>query len=134
MKDGTDHDRLDAEIAARVMGYTRRPSSTVTYSAARRTYEPDLRPVWVTPDGLGAGHTPPRYFRDMATAWQVVEQLRKRDIWLYSLEQRWLGETVTRCIFEWHDPERGLRHAQELSKTAPLAICLAALRAIEEQQ
>ena len=64
----------------------------------------------------------------MSDAWLVVESIRKRGIWLHSLEQKW--EESTRVFFEWRDTDRGLLFAQEMGSTAPHAICLAALNAI----
>lgn len=75
----------------------------------------------------------PHYSTDISAAWLIIGALRQRDIWLYSLEQHWEGET-TRVIFEWRSTKQGLRFAQEFSDTPALAICLAALAAIGGNQ
>jgi ABA sandwich protein len=128
---------LDAEVAERVMGW-RWDEDRCRVCGWPLSAEPIHG---CTPDNCSMRPPPTRradevapYSTDIAAAWLVVEALRRRGIWLYSLEQRWLGEDMTRAIFEWRDPERGLRHVQEMCAPPPLAICLAALAAVCERE
>ncbi len=74
----------------------------------------------------------PRYSEDIAAAWEVVEKMRENEVLLwtqlspggnYRIEiRRFLKSDVTDSIWE-------KAQGYEVADTAPLAICLAALRA-----
>jgi hypothetical protein len=120
---------LDALVAEKVMGWKPDPARCrlCGWPLSDGMCTPDncsLRPLPIVPYDI-----PPDYSTDIAAAWQVVEHLRERDIWLDSLEQKWESE-MTRVIFGWRDPERGALFAQEMGDTPAHAICLAALRAV----
>lgn len=114
---------LDAEVAERIFGYT--------LDWEFSDLMPDAAPcVHELRDEYDEWGVLPNYSTDIAAAWQVIDYLRERNIWLYSLEQRW--SNLTRAIFEWQDPEHGSRHALALEDTPMLAICAAALKAVGE--
>ena len=107
---------LDALIAEKVMGLTRHDESYVAEGVGKV-----LRFVWR--DGCGTcvysgDMFLPHYSTDIAAAWEVVE---KADLWsLYGS----IGDGPYRACIQFGDRE-GLMTAD----TAPLAICLAALKA-----
>ena len=78
----------------------------------------------------------PRFSTDIGAAWQVVEKVQADNPgWRFSLlggdEGWWNAE-----FFGHIDPTKnyGQRHSSEYAPTAPLAICLAALRALENKE
>jgi hypothetical protein len=75
----------------------------------------------------------PRYSTRIDDAWRVVEHLATGGLWLDSLEGKW--EEMWRCTFGQHalEPGYGQRYHQGTADTAPHAICLAALAAVEQE-
>ena len=111
---------LDALIAEKVMGLTRHDESYVAEGVGKV-----LRFVWR--DGCGGcvysgDMFLPHYSTNIADAWEVVE---KADLWsLYGS----IGDGPYRACIQFEDRE-GLMTAD----TAPLAICLAALKAVSQE-
>ncbi len=103
---------LDALVAERVMGYTVRRGPGANYDGMLLPWE-----VW---DRDGKSWNPIKYSADIAAAWQVIEKLADRDpmiaIWGYED-----GTAGWFCDFE------GIK---DHARTAPHAICLAALKAV----
>lgn len=107
---------LDALVAEKVMGwkrYGRRNSGT-----------------WTAPGGFNASAGSwPTYSTDIAAAWEVVEAMQKK---------AWVTEVSADCFVDgrpagftahcWYDDDS--RH-YATADTAPLAICRAALQAME---
>lgn len=105
---------MDALIAKKVMGLQKCGDSFV--------------------DGLywlpsGIPDYPPEYSSDMSAAWQVVESLRKRD---YRIFLSYARNIVTITLD--HDNHHKDMDFWIEAKTAPLAICRAALLAVMENQ
>jgi|CXWL01.1.fsa_nt_gi hypothetical protein len=67
----------------------------------------------------------PCYSTDISAAWLVVEKLRERG-WKIEL----FGRTDCWCVLFEQGPNHTLQTAIEDADTAPLAICLAALKAV----
>lgn len=109
---------LDELIAEKVMGYSMCekpwPNSTEIYRS------------WVSPEGMHAGFDLPHYSTDIAAAWRVVEELSPKIIvgpspWVLGKYVATWGacDSYADC-FDWLEAD-----------TAPHAICLAALKAVE---
>lgn len=121
---------LDALIAEKVMGWE---AVNDELEIAKREGNPDLvdsqrwhrRKVWFKGNEKMACEecgTLPAYSTDIAAAWEVVE---KADLWsLYGS----IGDGPYRACIQFEDRE-GLMTAD----TAPLAICLAALKAVSQE-
>lgn len=110
---------LDAAVAERVMGWTR---THETHRLHGRTYLRGAAPA------TGRLQAVPAYSTDIAAAWLVVEKLREHG-WFPSVQAqeecgqlggRWLCEVDPRFSFIDGD-----------GSTAPLAVCRAALAAME---
>lgn len=67
--------------------------------------------------------------KDIADAWQVVEKLRERKI--FSLYDAWDEDDnkIFCAVFEYNDTYHVVEY-KEYAETAPLAICLAALKSV----
>lgn len=104
---------LDALIAEKVMGL-------IAYKVQLVAPPPRVRTI----DELQRVGSPlPHYSADIAAAWEVVE---KADLWsLYGS----IGDGPYRACIQFEDRE-GLMTAD----TAPLAICLAALKAVSQEE
>lgn len=101
---------LDATIAEKVMGWTLRGEHPIFGS-----------PVYAT------GHSDtllPKFSTDIAAAWTVVEQIKAE--WIVTME---IDEHVTRVGFGKNYASTPIEFSQS-AKTTPLAICLAALKAV----
>lgn len=106
--------RIDAEIAEKVFGLD-------PLNARHGLHENgDLEYYW----GYPVGHdVAPRYSTDIAAAWQIIEHLQKQG-WGFELMDR--GAQVS-CIFNTNPDD--LYYSTD--DTASLAICKAALKAVE---
>jgi len=130
---------LDALVAEKVMGWIGSVFKGPTLRIGNR-YLHEGDPIWTTPegdlyhrarsiDGSYVGDDCPHYSTDIAAAWQVVEKVREKyvinieidceNIWV----ELWQDST--------DEPSNYKQVADEYGDTAPLAICLAALKAIE---
>jgi len=103
---------LDAKIAERLMGFTDViPIPTGVYEGSEHGG------VWTEI---------PRYSTDIAEAWKVVEKVK--DLWP---DIEWIHkENIWRVTMMVSGPD----FIEEEAGTAPLAICLAALKATEDSQ
>jgi hypothetical protein len=115
--------QLTAEIAEKVMGW--KPYSK------RRAYTPGA--TWTHPDGYNASYGSwPNYSTDIAAAFLVVEKMRDRGRHWRAVQSCIAGEryrvgfTATGCSGGWH----GVPEHEAVADALPLAICLAALKAI----
>ena len=82
-----------------------------------------------------SGHSVWNPSGDIAAAWLVVEYLRglpNRGVWLEELSGRY--EESYRCGFSWIEGAGGTNFRQAIGDTAPHAICLAALEAMEARR
>jgi hypothetical protein len=109
---------LDALVAEKVMGIKAyRVNQDMEVFTNRRQFL-DKGDYWYTPS-KDATHALPYYSTDIAAAWLVVEKMRGPDFRL-NKDGDWVccfGGTITFC---------------GEGDTAPLAICLAALKAVSE--
>jgi hypothetical protein len=113
---------LDTLVAEKVMGWTKWRSPVVPRGSA----EPDC---WLTNDRTSPtfkiAHWSPS--TDIACAWQVVERMRDRG---FALELHYeFG-----CSIQWvadFSNDGWSSTGEQLGDTAPLAICRAALAAVE---
>ncbi len=112
---------LDALIAETVFGYT----LDYEFADLHVPFAPHVKELRNQYDQWGIL---PHYSTDIAAAWLVVGALRARGMWLEELSGRYEGHY--RAGFAWRDPERGLLYRQAMEGTAPLAICRAALEAL----
>lgn len=115
---------LDAQVAEKVMGWRKDGAMWVTAEGR-------------TPDGwdYASREVLPNFTESISWAWQVVEKMWPRmpktswGIYRFQLNRRDSGEWV--CEFA-PDAEGDWRsHAVGKADTAPKAICLAALAAVE---
>lgn len=123
--DSREQDALDALIAEKVMGWERQPSAGPF---------PELNPKgywWRIPEtGWGRQDFHPSLF--IADAWMVVEKLKALPYAkgdqdpISELRLWWSNQTKT-----WHCRTWGENFYEAKADTAPEAICLAALKAIE---
>lgn len=123
---------LDAEISRLVFNRPLRLADRVKIND-RWVDTPTWIDDWYTPEEMGAGTSagmkPPRYSTDMAAAWGVVEKMRGRDLCM-DLMCYPHGGSGWWCSFD--SPLSSFRRWQARScETAPLAICRAALQALE---
>lgn len=103
---------LDALVAEEVMGWMRRGN-----------HDPIDDPAeWRMPNGIEGEEVPPCYSTSIASAWEVVEILRERRIFL-----RVSPLPQTYDVQRW-DEEQWVETTE--ADTASLAICLAALKAV----
>lgn len=107
---------LDALIAEKVMGYDVKTWNEV-YEVAKR--KEDI-PVIVLEEKQC--RSIPRYSTNISDAWQVVEELSA----YYGVEV--YQDKVVPC--ECNVYHLGSRKSRAIADTAPLAICLAALKAV----
>ncbi len=123
---------LDALIAERVMGHPGRFVERI-YINDRWWDCKTWLPWEEEPDkphgGTAVGQMPPRYSTDIEAAWKVVEKMlgtHSVDVNAIPGESliQW-GATMQKMPFIEHNPEHGA-----CAKTAPLAICLAAMEAV----
>jgi competence transcription factor ComK len=98
---------LDALIAEKVMGWKRK-----TIKLVNMVEEQD---VLIDPR-LKTYSQPPHYSTNIADAWLVVEKFPQIDICMSKVDDKW------NCFIEFADH-------MAIAETAPLAICLAALKA-----
>lgn len=81
--------------------------------------------AWTPKEFPAVGKGTP-YPKSISAAWQVVEKMREQGWDHFSLT--WGAKGKWDAMFMmWHGPEDAI--VQEVADTAPLAICLAALRA-----
>jgi hypothetical protein len=114
---------LDAAVAEHVMGFTRAPEPP--HPTDNRAINGVLYYLPGTPWDRNQQNIVPYFSEDIAAAMQVVEKMRGSNYW-FALEQ----EDDWAAVFYDKDRVWYPQHAE----TAPLAICLAALKAIEGKQ
>lgn len=108
---------LDALVAEKVMGWTKRISADHTGSEIKVLRNMGIIYAWKDAERKERGLDVPAYSTDIAAAWQVAEMMRGLDFRL-NKDGDWVccfGGTVAFC---------------GESDTAPHAICLAALKAV----
>lgn len=124
MKPGRE---LDFEIAIKVMGWTRDNYGDWDYkgSQAWRRNDYGEHSFFHEEFNPGAHPFPPHYSTSIEAAWEVVELLRSKEIFLVldncEFEQAYEAEFTD--FYETH-------RCSTRSDTAPHAICLAALKAV----
>jgi hypothetical protein len=117
---------LDALVAEKVMGWRKVPRRVIN--------DRDLGPGWwhptkgdpESPNPGASAFPPPSYTTDIAAAWDVVETLNKKGIYLWAVGQE--------DSFPGWSADFGRNHQSAhvaWGETAPLAICRAALKASE---
>lgn len=111
---------LDFLIATKVMGLEAWPGVALAIKAP-------FVPEWTKP----APCIPPPYSTDIADAWKVVEHLRQAE---YLIDIDSLSQSRWCCIINGPEKVMGAtltNHHFVHAETAPLAICLAALEVVE---
>jgi hypothetical protein len=114
---------IDKLVATEIFGWKKahRPveSKTTVSAMIKSLLDEDQGYWWLLPDGTGRDDIP-HYSSDIAAAWDVVTKLRNE----FDVEIEVLSESH-RCELKGADPNnRFFIYAP----TAPLAICLAALK------
>lgn len=116
---------LDAEIAEKVMGWT-----DVSLTAPRRMPN---GVTWFVPCGYSPENRChvelPEYSSDIAAAWEVVEHLKSRG-WAIRLSNKMVDWCWWAYVYDYRS-EHAAAEATVQEDTAPMAICLAALKAID---
>mgnify|MGYP001571535769 CR=1 FL=1 len=113
---------LDALVAEKVMGWKHYAPAAVQ----EVWYPPNLHP-----SNNVLGHSIPHYSTDIAVAWQVVEHLKNKLHLQVILH--WAGDECPKWLCNLRaDGYRSFQDQewQVEADTAPLAICLAALKAV----
>lgn len=124
---------LDVLIAEKVMGwyYTKHPCPEKLFPHVKPS--PSFFPSYFkwTPEkeekhpGIGNGIACPKYSTDISAAWEVVEKINQREI------QVIIKNTVDGYNVELKSELNSLCYQDAIS--APLAICLAALKVVENK-
>lgn len=122
---------LDALIAEKVMGWERGENWLIP-PVGTPMRDNNWAAEW---DEKGRPHWLPRYSQDIEAAWQVVEKLRKDWEYLFiNAGNGWGVECRTEHVdispsnditYQWTESTGNIH-----GDTAPLAICLAALKAV----
>lgn len=113
---------LDALVAEKVMGYERAMMIAPTGGPAQGCWvrSPD-KVFWDRHDSL------PHYSTEISAAWDVVEKLTDGD---FSLSIERYHELYTEVFLSRKGPDEYRAPAIVAGKTAPHAICLAALKSV----
>lgn len=123
MKAGRD---LDALIAEKAMGWTKRVSADHTQSSIRAFRSFGVIYAWRDKNRREMGLDVPLYSTDIAAAWEVVEHLRSQGI---AVTISTMGPRVnTSAHITYADGRRSER--LHWGNSGPHAICLAALEAV----
>lgn len=104
---------LDALVAKKVMGFCR-------YRLQQGSFDRD--DLWGECENANHWFGLPCYSKDIAAAWQVVEKVLNNRLFDFDLSTS-DGSESWRAFFRMHAP------VVAFADTAPLAICLAALKA-----
>lgn len=125
MSDQTAGPELDALVAEQVMGWT---LGEPEYVMGYLSHGGSMMRLWKGPGiptakGILPGQLDWHPSTDIAAAWAVVEKLRGGFLWLDS------GNELFRAAF-WKGPDNGGQVCECSAETAPLAICLAALKSV----
>jgi hypothetical protein len=129
---------LDELIAEKVMGGVPRHPEWYWLRSGVAPETPDLP----TPKGQSAIYCGPAFSTDIAAAWEVVEWMRARwaklpnaergepDTWQFHdfADEGWRASVV------WLHHDAPIVEVDEIAPTLPLAICRAALAAVEEAE
>lgn len=136
---------LDCRVHAEVFGHKLLTQEEMRAEAERVWQDqPDSRTFMMGFYVTGAGgyfQTVPRYSTDIASAWKVVEEMKKRkwdfqlSVWEHTDEVSAQFMCAEDGFCELHqtdsDMEDGISHGTIAeADAAPLAICLAALKAV----
>jgi hypothetical protein len=128
MEAGPELDALRIRVAVEVFGWRETDKRLPGHDPNWLAYE---APWYEAPDGSIFHYTHmPDYPRKIADAWLVVEKLRERGL-------MWRGGYFTEfgCDIGFGFAEQGAEEVtfKASADTAPLAICLAALKAMENK-
>jgi len=85
-----------------------------------------------TPPGAMSPQVVPAYSTDLAQAWLVVKEMKRRGYWL-KLETDWYGRDRVVAWFIPHNKEYQ-KQASVVGDTEPMVICQAALTAVISQR
>lgn len=107
------------------MGAGRELDEKIATSLMSYEYLPD-HPTHKWRQGNVYEFSPPRYSTDIADAWMVVEKMRERGYYVFEISVDGTNEYAARFGRCWPAPYENT----EIEGTAPLAISLAALRAV----
>lgn len=125
---------LDAVVAEKVMGWKRVvvPKDYDGLNAGVTLLPTTSTDVgWAPKGAYQLWHFCPSYSFDIRAAWLIVEKLRERKE-IYQVDCAWLrGANGYPDIYRSVVVMDGLRSVTADANTAPLAICLAALKAVD---
>ena len=131
-----DNRELDALVAEKVMGWEWwiHIESDARFIALGGGWVSHLHPKKASGkepvdwDVINRACDLPRYSTDISAAWQVVENVERR---FAAVQVIWEGPIYgARCIIRDEDGGAYSTEADKRAKTVPLAICLAALKAL----
>ena len=124
MKAGRELDAIKIRVAVEVFGWKETDKRLPDHDPNWLEYE---APWFELPDGSIFHHTHmPDYPRRIADAWLVVEKI---DVLSFGIEKR-RKDNLWWVVFIQDDDDTTQWHSAE-ADTAPLAICLAALKAVK---
>lgn len=115
---------IDELVAEKVMGWIKPPETSI------------LKSMWVeTP--IGAVHPQlPKFSTNIEAAWLVVGALQEKNNWNFELKRRKDGKCFATFIqlHSIHDnTQKEPNEWWDKANTAPMAICIAALKAVGEE-
>ena len=117
----------DALVAEKVVGYVvtgPREGGNV------RWVQPPAGEQWQSGGERVLEKTCPRYTTDIAAAWEVIEKMKSLGWQVLMDNKNEIDEPGWWVCFEQWEPRQ--RHASVFMRTAPAAICYAALSALEK--
>lgn len=137
---------LDALVAEKVMGWIKRVSADHTSSTIKALRAMGIVYAWRDAKGKERGLDVPHYSTDIAVAWEVVERMHKGIdpskeapyqyltlVCVGTYHDRWAASFDFDLTHEWYDHHVIVLYPYAArGDTAPLAICLAALKAAGE--
>jgi hypothetical protein len=123
---------LDAQIAERVFGWTRHPERM--HPTDNRTIGGVLYCPPGHPHDAGSANVVPHYSTDISAAWLVIQNLCSRGM-KPNILSGGQEEVVWTCGVDiyGYDGWEDFRSVRAVEGTAPLAICLAALKALDKE-
>jgi hypothetical protein len=122
---------LDALIAEKVMGWTRYPAGM--HPTDNRTISGVLYCPPYYPYDAGSANVVPYYSTNISEAWEVVTKLAERGLWMTMLTPFNAADGFHVAYTPHGEAQWQAGLGTVIADTAPLAICRAALKALDKE-